>query len=309
VARIVFVAPFPRTEISGGIKTTYRHAELLTQHGFDAGVYQPQGRPLWFARSARIFATLEAGPADILVFPETLNGTVLERAKARVASRKILFCQNQYYLAMSPIPLTDLPAVGFCAFVCSSVAAQTFFRTVFQRPDVPIISYHVDPALFCARDKRRQIALVPRKMPNEAGLVRAILQAKYPGLHDLPWVAIDNCSEAETARIMGESAIFLALNYFESFGLTPIEAMSAGCIAAGFAGGGGREYANEANGIWVTPDRVEERADALALLVEDLARGDPRCEKQALRRPRAIPSSRQARPWSRSTDHWRGAEA
>ena len=31
MGRIVFLSPFVKTEISGGIKTAYRHAELLTE--------------------------------------------------------------------------------------------------------------------------------------------------------------------------------------------------------------------------------------------------------------------------------------
>ena len=48
MGRIVFLNPFVRTEISGGIKTAYRHAELLAEMGFDACVYQPEGAPSWF---------------------------------------------------------------------------------------------------------------------------------------------------------------------------------------------------------------------------------------------------------------------
>ena len=54
MTRIVFLAPFAKAEISGGIKTVYRHAEMLAQLGFDAGVYQPEGPPSWFETDAKV---------------------------------------------------------------------------------------------------------------------------------------------------------------------------------------------------------------------------------------------------------------
>jgi len=43
MARIIFLNPFSRSEITGGIKTAHRHADLLTEMGFDAYVYQRDG--------------------------------------------------------------------------------------------------------------------------------------------------------------------------------------------------------------------------------------------------------------------------
>ena len=57
MGRIVFLNPFTRTEISGGIKTAYRHAELLTEMGIDASVYQPEGSPSWFETRTKVLTT------------------------------------------------------------------------------------------------------------------------------------------------------------------------------------------------------------------------------------------------------------
>ena len=46
--------PFPKAEISGGIKTAYRQAELLVELGFDCFIYQPDGHPTWFESRARL---------------------------------------------------------------------------------------------------------------------------------------------------------------------------------------------------------------------------------------------------------------
>ena len=38
MARLIFLGPFSRNEVTGGIKNVYRQAELLTQLGIDAFV-------------------------------------------------------------------------------------------------------------------------------------------------------------------------------------------------------------------------------------------------------------------------------
>ena len=53
MGRIIFMTPFSRMEITGGIKTNYQHAELLAELGFVACIYQPDGQPKWFKSSAR----------------------------------------------------------------------------------------------------------------------------------------------------------------------------------------------------------------------------------------------------------------
>ena len=105
MGRIVFLNPFPRTAISGGIKATCRHAELLTEMGFDACVYQPEGAPSWFETSAKVLRSLnQPAQGDVLVFPEAINGPLVELARAKTPAKKVLFCQAQYYALFSAIP-------------------------------------------------------------------------------------------------------------------------------------------------------------------------------------------------------------
>ena len=90
------------------MKTVYRQAEMLTEMGFDAYVFQPDGKPDWLKTSARVLTTAQQPLRDeILVFPENATGWVAERAqRAQRASsaQKVLFCQNQYYMFDSSIP-------------------------------------------------------------------------------------------------------------------------------------------------------------------------------------------------------------
>jgi len=44
MGRIIFINPFASTRISGGIKSTYQHAELLTELGYRLSCSSPPGR-------------------------------------------------------------------------------------------------------------------------------------------------------------------------------------------------------------------------------------------------------------------------
>jgi glycosyltransferase involved in cell wall biosynthesis len=277
VARIIFLCPFAKNEVTGGIKTAYRQVELLVELGFDAWVYQPEGAPSWFTTSVRVLIEprLAPAPGDILVFPETLNGMLAEMVQVRSAARKVLFSQAHYYTLFNPIPAERYRELGFERVVCQSAIAKGFLERVLRLTDVAIIPCYIDADLFFPRAKTMQIALIPRKLPREAAAIQRIFGLKYPQLASVPWQIIENRSERETAEIFGRSAIVLSLPFLESFGLVPLEAMASGAIVAGFHGYGGQEYARADNGFWFAPDHLEEVADALARIIIGMERQDP----------------------------------
>ena len=125
MARIIFLCPFARNELSGGIKTAYRQVELLGELGLEAFIYQPEGAPSWFDTRARILTDprLTAAPGDIWVFPETLNGVLTEMVQSRLAARKLLFCQAHYYTLFNPIAPARYRELGFEKVACQSAIA------------------------------------------------------------------------------------------------------------------------------------------------------------------------------------------
>ena len=273
MARIIFLAPFRKNEISGGIKTFHRHAELLAELGFDAWVYQPDGPPSWLETRARLLTRLNPTVDDVLVFPEALNGPLVELVQLQ--ARKVLFSQAHYYTLFNPIPPDRYGSLGFERVACQSTIAKGFLERVLGLSDIAILPCFVDPVLFCPREKRNQIALIPKKLPREGAAIQKIFTLKYPELAGTGWEIIENRSERETAEIFGRSAAVLSLPFLESFGLVPLEAMSCGAIVAGFTGYGGQEYATSENGFWFAPDHLEEVADALARIITGVERNDP----------------------------------
>jgi hypothetical protein len=150
VTRIVFLSPFAKTEITGGIKTAHRHAELLDEMGFDACVYQPEGAPSWFESKAKLITTrnFATEPGDILVFPEVLSGMLAEMAQARLGVKKVLFCQAQFYTLFNAVPPSRYAELGFTRVACQSAIAKGFLERVLHLPDVAIIPCFIDPQLF-----------------------------------------------------------------------------------------------------------------------------------------------------------------
>ena len=275
MARIVFLAPFAKNEITGGVKTIYRHVEVLTELGFDAAVFQPDGPPSWFETRTRVLSRFTPGPKDILVFPEVLNGILIEMAQAPTAARKVLFCQAHYYTLFNAIEPERYGALGFERVACQSEIAKGFLERVLRLSDIAVLPCFIDADLFVERDKSPQIATIPKKLPREAAAIQKIFTLKYPELAATTgWDIIENRSERETAEIFGRSAVVLSLPFLESFGLVPLEAMASGAIVVGFTGYGALEYATPENGFWFAPDHLEETADALARVLAGLKTRD-----------------------------------
>lgn len=275
--RVIFLCPFSRNEITGGIKNAYRQAELLAHSGIAAFVYQPEGPPSWFDTNARVLRDTRLAPSadDVLVFPEVLNGTLAELVQTPLAAKKVLYCQAHYYALFNSIPPERLSQLGFARVACQSTIAKGFLERVLHFRDVAVIPCYIDQELFFPREKAAEIAFVPRKLPREAAAIHRIFHLKHPNLRATRWVAVENKSERETAEIFGRSAALLSLPFLESFGLVPLEAMASGAVVAGFHGYGGQEYATADNGLWFSPDHLEESADALAGLISGFMDKDP----------------------------------
>jgi hypothetical protein len=276
MARIVFLNPNPRHLVSGGVKTIYRQAEMLTELGFDAHVFQPDGRAHWFNSPASVLTSPQFMPSqgETLVFPENATGWAANLAQMPLPARKVMFCQNQFYVFDGAIAAEQLSSVGYAKIVCPGEVSKGFLSQFFHFPHIDIVPYHVDRDVFFPRSKEMQIALMPHKLPRQAALIRAMLHAKYPHRKSIPWQAIANTTEEQTAELLGRSTIYLSLSSMESFGLVPIEAMASGCIVVGFHGYGGMEYASPENGFWFSPEFLDQVVDALASAITGLERGE-----------------------------------
>jgi hypothetical protein len=254
--RIVYLS-WPAKEITGGIKMVFRHVEALRSLGFETLVATEDGeRPGWFTTLAPVVSLAKLAPGDdVLVFPENHAG-LLQRF-ADWPNRKAVFCQNPYMVFRGVGERSDYRDYGVSAVLCPAQHVATFCRRRFPSLEAFVLPYPLDRMIFKPRTpKRLQIAFAPRKRQQEAAFVRDLFRAENPSWKSLPWVLIEKMPEAEVARILGESAVYLALGRFEACPLSALEALSSGCIVAGFTGTGGWDYATSRNGFWAAEDDV-----------------------------------------------------
>lgn len=240
----------------GGVRIAHHHVSILRRNGFNALIMLVSDRkddffsadvPVEFLGPDTAFHT-----SDIIVIPEPWD-TLLERF-SRLPVRKLVFCQNHFYLYHGLNGRWSYDEFGVDRVFCCSEVIADYFETVFQRSDVAVVHNGIDQRLFRPGAKRRQIAYMPRKMQIEARFVKETYRRMHPDQATVPWVPISGVPETEVARLLGESAVFLALGRMEGFGLPPVEAMAAGCIVVGFTGDGGRAFATDRNGYWCAPD-------------------------------------------------------
>lgn len=253
----------------GGVRISHHHVNILSQNGFDAAILLRQDRPQAFFPAEvpiQVFtADFQFRSDDIFVVPEPW-GDFLSHLAARPV-RKIVFCQNHFYVSYGLRTHRDYGAYGVeTVFCCGDVIAE-FLRTTFGLARVPVVHNAIDHALFKPKHKRVQIAYMPRKMAKEADFIRMAFRLRHPQYANVPWLPIDMVVEAEVARRLAESAIFLSLSRLEGVGLPPLEAMASGCLVVGFTGGGGLEFARPENGFWCAPDDLVGAADSLARAV------------------------------------------
>lgn len=307
---IVFVCNFHNTIIAGGVRTLYKHAELLEDMGFETLIVAPSGPPVNFQTRAKVFSAGNLSlPSDArIVFPEVvpendwLTGTLLTWPAERH-----IFVQNHFYCFQGARVVPRHQELGINHVYASATVISNNLRDIF-RIDAPVIPYGIDPDLFKPAEKVQQIAYMPRKLPLDAGYLKDAFAAAYPAFASIPWVPIEGCNEEQVAEILSRSTIFLSFSHREGFGLPPLEAMAAECLVVGFHGSGGLEYATEVNGFWYSYDQLAGVVHGLAnaarlaeqqppLYFEMIAAGrrtaaqyDPAGVKSALRRYFSPPS-------------------
>ena len=226
---------------SGGIRTIYRHVDILNDHGRSATVlHHTDGYACrWFEHSTRTVGapSVQLSPDDVLVIPE-VYGPFLSRLPQE--PKLVVFNQNAY-LTFDHVPASRPVTYDmFDAVLTVSGDSAEFLRFAFPDIEISIVGYAIDPDVFHPSSDLpdRRIALMPRKRPEDA---RQILRLLGDRLRGWDVVTIENASEQETAVKLRTSPIFLALGRKEGFGLPPAEAMASGCYAVGFHGFGGRD--------------------------------------------------------------------
>ncbi|MEU5940873.1 glycosyltransferase [Micromonospora sp. NPDC047548] len=247
---VVYYLTPDQTSPRGGVRTNYRHVDLLNSMGIEAAVlHTARGfRCTWFDNNTRTVSAAETQLTDddILVVPEFYSpGLHLLPA----ATRTVLFNQGAYHTFDYASDLGSRPGAPYTEvanLVCMlTVSDDSAALLAYTFPKIPVHQARpvINRRLFRPRpgSDRRRVGYVPRRRPLERKQLFHVLRARGV-LTDWEMMPIEGYSEARTAEIMQGCAIFLSFSEREGFGLPPVEAMASGCYVVGFTGLGGREY-------------------------------------------------------------------
>ncbi len=263
--RVVY-ASFATQNLSGGVDVHLHHIRALRAAGNDAVLWLPQpGTPAWMGEVPVVAGpTLELGADDLVVLPEA---PIVRGEDPAPGARKIIFDQNHFYTyATWDGPLEDYPgwSPAPAVWAVSEESAQVL-RALNPSLPVTVVPAPVDPAVFAPAAGQSGIALLPKKRPHEAVLLRRLLE-QDPRVPAGAVHVLDAVPRPEVARVLAGSAVFVALSHTDSFGLPVAEALMSGCLVAGYDGGGGVALF-DAPGAWRVP---EQRPLLLADRVADL---------------------------------------
>jgi hypothetical protein len=178
---------------------------------------------------------------DTLIVPEGWPNALAFGFRA--GCRTVVYCQNWSYLFQgleAGVRWRDLP-VDFLAV--SEPVAWHLEGVLGKRPAIvrPIINTELFLAPAGKPDGPARIGFMPRKNKALAEQIRRIFEERNPGIV-VEWVSIQGLEQTGVANILRSCHVFLATGFPEGFALPPLEAMSCGCLCAGFAGFGGWDY-------------------------------------------------------------------
>lgn len=189
------------------------------------------------------------GRGDIVVVPEFWCSPV---DTIYPEPDRVLMIQGQSHVLVARPDYDRLPEAYGAAIVTSRSTEALAHRMGLKHVHFVPVAVGTGGGLQFTEQKRRQIAYMPRKRPEEVDVVTHLLR-KSPGLADYQFVPIDNMVWPQVADVLSQSLFFLSFSEKEGFGLPPAEAMLAGCIVIGYNGVGGAEYFDEDSAI-VVPD-------------------------------------------------------
>ena len=270
--RVLYVAP-DDDRPSGGIRSIYRHVDLLRSLGHDAAVVHrdPRFRCSWFPHDTPVVAagSVGAGPDDVLVIPE-LYGPTLDRAPAEVPT--VVLNQGVYLTHQGVDYATTGPGAPYSALphlkgiLTVSEDSRDLLAWSFPGTAVHLVRNVVDAEVFHPGPpgpRRRVLTFTTSRRASQRNQLLHMLRTRgvLDGWELRPLVGL---TEEQTAAALRESPVYLSFAQTEGFGMPAAEAMASGCYVVGFTGVGGDEYFDASFSSPVPEDHLLD----LALAVE-----------------------------------------
>ena len=232
---------------SGGIRTIYRHVDILNAAGINASVLHARSgfRCQWFDNATVVTdaRSTALGRTDRLVVSE-LDVDLLRQLSPMPRhvvlnqSGHLTWQRNGTATTAHYLHCPQLAGVVVVSEHSAELVAHAF-------PHVPVARVHhsIDSRHFHDDPSPRPpvISYMPRRGSDDAVRVLSMLEGRE-ALRGYRVVALDGMTHAEVASALRRSRLFLTFTAQEGFGLPALEAMACGAYVAGFDGFGGREF-------------------------------------------------------------------
>jgi hypothetical protein len=278
--RIIYGCP-PDNKPAGGVKVIHRQCEALRAMGIESYLWhpgQPDFKSTWFDHQAPSLPVEALNPGtDLVVLPEIWAGTPIYRMLRDAGFKLALYVQNAYMThanldAEEPDALRRNFAHASLVLSISSDTAR-YLTEVLRVEATRVVPqrYSIDFSRFAPAEKLKLITYMPRKMATHAFRVVSALTPLLPA--DWRIMPIDGVPEAEVARTLARSAIFMSFSDFEGLPVPPVEAAVCGNYVIGYHGEGGQEYWHEPNFEFVRSGDITSFVKRVRQVAEELDSG------------------------------------
>lgn len=257
-ACIVLLGPAPETDFTFGVEV-----------------------PIWAEPPRELGERLTA--QDVVVFPEKDVQRYLSLAAGWSCLKGVLI-QNGFY-ALECAPPHGYPAAGIGFAISVSPYIQALAHRVMGVGPRRLFSVPcrvANPPFGPLAGGRPAfppvVAYMPRKLPEHARAIEAIVAPRFPHVR---WIPIDGVAEDRVAQTLRGAGVFLSTQDREGLGLPALEAMACGCVVAGYAGTGlfPHPYANPQNGYWAKDRSVTAAARQLERALKAVLVSAPRAQE------------------------------
>lgn len=227
----------PDQEIkSGGISQIYRHVEILNKHNLPAFILHSQSGfrrddladvPIKYLQEPNCL-----NPGDFLVIPEGFPGVMMKTENLPV--HRYVFALSWSYI-LEGLQDKNWEGLGIeKAISVSSFVSQVVEKTM----GVPVhtIPFSIDSQVYYPSQKKKQVTYFARKSDSIESL-KKVLKFRNPRfINDIKWIGFNDLEEAEYAKEMRESSIYLALGTAEGANQSVFEAMNCRTLVSGYHG-------------------------------------------------------------------------
>jgi hypothetical protein len=234
---------------SSGVRFLYQHVEILNRHGYSAAIlhiangFSIADMPSVPVRYLQVPNTLSRN--DYVVIPEGCSSIMPNirniSLNLKLNLNLIVIALNWRYIYKSLPDFQDWRAFNVQKVLVNSFFVGDMIRWAMNIP-VAYTAFGVNPFLYKYEPETKvaQVSFIQRKVTDYEEF-RRILYSRNPAfIEKITWRGMSDLSEADYAREIRQSRVFLNLSHAEGFPASMMEAMRAGTLVAGYNSVGGQ---------------------------------------------------------------------